>query len=168
MPPSIMQDVWHLAIAFMSGLGGIASSAATTALSAVNPAAGASWAAIARFASSGQPRRAPITIRPRNATPEPRENTQDITESAQEAETSGYARRPRGKTARPARSRGPARPRGSQSVGPAAADPSASSQGRRARAFVQERPAAAAARSSAALSTKKHSELILLTEAMCQ
>ena len=48
MPDSIMKDMFHLAIGFISGLGGIAKSAATTAISAVNPAAAAAWVAVNR------------------------------------------------------------------------------------------------------------------------
>ena len=122
-----MKDVFHLAIAFAKRMGGIASSAATTAISAVNPAAGVAWSAINRFADSGESGRAERTIRPRDATPPPIERTDESTDTA-------YARQPRGQSARPPRSRGPtAKVRASRSV----AAP------QRVRAFVGPGPAAA-------------------------
>ena len=146
MPDSIMKDVFHLAIGFISGLGGIAKSAATTAISAVNPAAGAAWLAINRYADSGESGRAPRMIQPRGATPPP----------------------PHGNV----RNRGNASNRASQSLGPAApaaAAPAAvvdpanvplppSRRPQRVKAYVQQGPGPTAASSSTAPGKGKKNE----------
>ena len=144
MPETIMKDVWHLAIGFVSGLGGLAKSAATTAISAVNPAAAAAWVAVNRYADSGESRRPQKTLRPRGDTPSPPPPPP-----------------PRGQSEGPARNKGNASNRASQSLGAAAraaatvlnpADipvpPSRRQQ--RVKALVQEGTAPAAARSSTA------------------
>ena len=182
MPPSIMQDVWHLAISFIQGVGGLASSAATTALTAVNPTAGVAWAAVSNYSRNGGTRRGQLALRPRGATPPPIDRTQEEEEEEEEEETQrfGYAQRTRGKSSGPARNKGNASKRASQSSRPAApaaaaparaVDPAnvplpSSRRQQRVKAFVQQGSAPTAASSSTAPGQGK--KMSLRTRAMSQ